>query len=350
MTDAVSSSRTQPPSAVEPIALNPPPSAMSRRERQRAVALLEQELRLSENRARADRAVANTRPQNRSEWVRAEMERRRTAAAQTPPGTRPRMAVQQQVLFPPGMPRAWPQSATGRNSYGMAGGQPQPSFRAQDQFENQAERAYAQLDEEWSFEEEAAPPPAGRPRMYQRDNAPPAPLPLTVQQTNPPFPPIVDAVPVTGYAGPALPRVFAPRTSLQQGEWRSRSSSPSSDSDPSATPQPPPSRAPVPLKEIAEDASVLLELFSRTVPTDDSAIGAESQVLISSAAAGIAAIQMRFWRMNRQLECRAGGEADCIVCFEERADRLFMPCKHLVVCSVRIWTSGGFGRARWLMV
>lgn len=29
-----------------------------------------------------------------------------------------------------------------------------------------------------------------------------------------------------------------------------------------------------------------------------------------------------------------GAEADCVVCYSQRADQLFMPCKHLVACSV----------------
>lgn len=103
----------------------------------------------------------------------------------------------------------------------------------------------------------------------------------------------------------------------------------------------------------------MLELFSRTSHDNDDDISAEHQELVSNAAAGIEAMQTRF----RQSAARRNGatvelqqprvgqaEADCIICYTERANRLFMPCKHLVVCSVTIHSDQGCGGklADWL--
>lgn len=86
----------------------------------------------------------------------------------------------------------------------------------------------------------------------------------------------------------------------------------------------------VSVRQLAADASRLLELFIQTAASNDNDdIDEHAQSLLRSAAASIAAIQVRV-RTRRVVVA----EADCVVCYAERADRLFMPCKHLVVCSV----------------
>lgn len=99
---------------------------------------------------------------------------------------------------------------------------------------------------------------------------------------------------------------------------------------------------PVSLKQLAEDASVLLELFSRSSPDNEDNMGSEHHTMISSAATAICAIQARFRQMaagtNQPFTESFDGarEADCIICYSESADRVFGPCHHLVVCTVCI--------------
>lgn len=95
------------------------------------------------------------------------------------------------------------------------------------------------------------------------------------------------------------------------------------------------------LNELAEDASILLELFSQSSHPDNN-ISDEHRDLITSAAASISAIQGRVGQTaapgNRGTRPRQGMEAgaDCIICYAETADTVFLPCKHLVVCTVRL--------------
>lgn len=103
----------------------------------------------------------------------------------------------------------------------------------------------------------------------------------------------------------------------------------------------PPASAPVSLNTLAGDASVLLELFSRR-PDDGDNITGEHETMITSAADGISAIQARLRqraaRGNRDIASREqfGRDADCVICYSNGADVVFMPCKHLVVCTVCI--------------
>lgn len=147
---------------------------------------------------------------------------------------------------------------------------------------------------------------------------------------------------------PAVSRLHPRRSPRQRGNGRRGSttspSSPAAVTARSTIPVPPPH--PASLQHLAEEASTLLELFSRSsLASDDDDISAEHQALVANAAAGIAAIQARFRQsaarkngdiaaLPRPSDARAG--ADCVICFTERADRLFMPCKHLVACSVSI--------------
>lgn len=100
----------------------------------------------------------------------------------------------------------------------------------------------------------------------------------------------------------------------------------------------PPAAPPVSLNTLAGDASVLLELFSQR-PGDSDDITGEHETMITSAAVGITAIQARLrQRGNSNIGSREqrSRDADCVICYSNGADVVFMPCKHLVVCTVRI--------------
>lgn len=104
---------------------------------------------------------------------------------------------------------------------------------------------------------------------------------------------------------------------------------------------PSPAAVPVRLTKVAENASILLELFSQSCPDDDDDIDHDQQTMIACAADEIAVIQTRIRqsvaRRNGDISPRGEAEkdADCIICYNESADTVFMPCKHLVVCTVR---------------
>lgn len=94
----------------------------------------------------------------------------------------------------------------------------------------------------------------------------------------------------------------------------------------------------VSLKTVAEEASVLLELFSQSIfEGDDDAISLEHRELIVTVAAGISTIQPRLHQCTDQgTRNNEVSDADCTVCLANKADVVFLPCKHLVVCNVRI--------------
>lgn len=126
-----------------------------------------------------------------------------------------------------------------------------------------------------------------------------------------------------------------PRPDLDPEEWESGSFGFADDViDASASPPPY-----VSLNRLAEDASVLLELFGQS-PHEDDNISEEHETMITSAATSILAMQTRVRqraaRSNRDIRPRpdTGANADCIICYLENADRVFLPCKHLVVCTV----------------
>lgn len=99
---------------------------------------------------------------------------------------------------------------------------------------------------------------------------------------------------------------------------------------------PPHQHSPQDLRKLAEDASVLLELYSKTaLDTDDS-----NRQLITSAFASVTTL-------NRHHRILAFGgvqkspenddftlDAACIICYSEVADTVLVPCHHLVLCGV----------------
>lgn len=122
---------------------------------------------------------------------------------------------------------------------------------------------------------------------------------------------------------------------------------------PPSAPAPPPPHSPVAtpatnlpqvdLCKLAEDASVLLELYSKTAPDTTNDV---AQQLIYSAYASVA-------KLNRHHRVLASGtgrgsiaaqkrpqnsdftvDAGCIICYCEFADTVLLPCHHLVLCSV----------------
>lgn len=108
-----------------------------------------------------------------------------------------------------------------------------------------------------------------------------------------------------------------------------------------------PPHLPVDLGKVAEDASILLELFSKTKPDDDEDIDNEHTQLIDSALKSILKIQTELRviaaRKNRSIESLeppaletddTNIDAACIICYSEISDVVFIPCKHLAVCTV----------------
>ncbi|KAL0639044.1 hypothetical protein Q9L58_001926 [Maublancomyces gigas] len=139
---------------------------------------------------------------------------------------------------------------------------------------------------------------------------------------------------------------------------RGSSTEPSNNFIPPQSRTAPVPKRPVSMKRLAEDASILLEVFSQSSPDNEDDMDDEHQNMISNAADGIIAIQARLRqnvaRRNGDIGVphEAKGDADCVICYSENADTLFMPCKHLVVCTVRKsilheqvgWLRGGGSR------
>lgn len=95
------------------------------------------------------------------------------------------------------------------------------------------------------------------------------------------------------------------------------------------SPSPSPSYlSPGALRNLAEDASVLLELYSKLRDSTST----DADVLISSAYTSVATL-------HRHHRVRARGQQSedsvCIICCGGDADTLLVPCHHLVLCSVR---------------
>lgn len=135
-------------------------------------------------------------------------------------------------------------------------------------------------------------------------------------------------------------RLSNPRTNTDQN-------SPSSSNPGARVARPESPSAPINVREIADEASVLLELFSKTQSADDGDIKDEHRQLIDSASEIILKIQKNF----RVIDARKGAniaivqppvsntddmkvDIGCIVCYSHVADVLLMPCKHLVLCMV----------------
>lgn len=136
------------------------------------------------------------------------------------------------------------------------------------------------------------------------------------------------------------PRLSNPQINLDQNP-------PSSPNPRARVARPESPTAPINLREIADEASVLLELFSKTQSADDGDIKDEHRQLIDSALEIILKIQKNF----QAVDARKGGnitivqppvsntddmkvDIGCIVCYSHVADVLLMPCKHLVLCMV----------------
>lgn len=101
------------------------------------------------------------------------------------------------------------------------------------------------------------------------------------------------------------------------------------------------------LKKVAEDASILLELFSQTLPTTEESINAEHKQIIASAAESILTLETGIRLISARQSEPIGSlreivldmeatkvDASCIICYAQIADTVFMPCKHLGLCGV----------------
>lgn len=97
---------------------------------------------------------------------------------------------------------------------------------------------------------------------------------------------------------------------------------------------PPPRRS---LNQLADEASILLELFSKGSHPNDN-ITDEYHGIITNATAAILTINARLRQANQRARPREvpNPDPDCIICYAETANTLFMPCNHLVVCTVRM--------------
>lgn len=91
------------------------------------------------------------------------------------------------------------------------------------------------------------------------------------------------------------------------------------------------------LAQAAEDASVLLELFSKTAPRSKDAISDEHKQMIENAFESILGIRREFRVMAAQTPVEeAKVDPECIICYDNIADTVLLPCKHLVLCTVYI--------------
>lgn len=89
------------------------------------------------------------------------------------------------------------------------------------------------------------------------------------------------------------------------------------------------------IAQAAEDASVLLELFSKTTPRNKEAIGDEHKQMIENAFEGILRIRREFRTMTAQTSAgQTKVDPECIICYDNIADTVLMPCRHLVLCMV----------------
>lgn len=101
------------------------------------------------------------------------------------------------------------------------------------------------------------------------------------------------------------------------------------------------------LRKIADEASVLLELFSKTQPADVGDIKVEHRRLIDD----MSRIILRIQKISQMIDAWKGGDGasleppisnndgtkvdiGCIICYSRAADVLLLPCKHLVLCMV----------------
>lgn len=82
----------------------------------------------------------------------------------------------------------------------------------------------------------------------------------------------------------------------------------------------------------------------------EAAVVARSPVSLTQPAESSSGLPERFSQgSHNRDEQHAVPERDCIICYAERADAVFMPCKHLVVCAV-CWSCGGVWCLCWLQV
>lgn len=101
------------------------------------------------------------------------------------------------------------------------------------------------------------------------------------------------------------------------------------------------------LAQAAEDASVLLELFSKTKPRNNEEISDEHKQMIDNAFESILKIRREFRVMAARKNESLGSfeppasetedtksDSECIICYDQIADTVLLPCKHLVLCNV----------------
>lgn len=92
------------------------------------------------------------------------------------------------------------------------------------------------------------------------------------------------------------------------------------------------------LAQTAEDASVLLELFSKTAPRDGE-VSDDLKEMVENAFQSVLKLR-RALVVVPVVEEEEGTE--CIICYSNAADTVLMPCKHLVLCIVGFFYSPPF--------
>lgn len=175
--------------------------------------------------------------------------------------------------------------------------------------------------------------------MEQSEAAPPH-LETTEPRAHPrdPWDEAVRVTPQTREPGPAGPPLSDFQTNFRS--WVGDDDL-SSDVEAPTAPSATGTRKPTSIRQVAEDASVLLEIFSRTKPKDDSEIDQEHKQMIDDAFNHILQIKEKFRIMaieSKEPPALASDDmkvdAGCIICYNYIADTVLMPCKHLALCTV----------------
>lgn len=91
---------------------------------------------------------------------------------------------------------------------------------------------------------------------------------------------------------------------------------------------------------LAENASVLLECFYKTKPRNNADIGNDYKEMIENAYKSIMEIKKEIKMIpadDNAVPARKKDDSqnpdDCIVCFNNNADTVLLPCKHMVLCG-----------------
>lgn len=90
------------------------------------------------------------------------------------------------------------------------------------------------------------------------------------------------------------------------------------------------------LAKLAEDASVLLEFFSKTLPSTIAEITTEQREMVRGALTGLVSLHSALRGSGSSMGGLDGTMVDaaCVICYSEIADMVLAPCMHLAMCMV----------------